>query len=228
MKTNWIAATLRTTIRIKNKTNRNQCSKIILYELCAFPVRICIPGKDVHSQWGKSLSRWGYAFHVRHIPIPSEDMHSRWGTFSFPVKMFIPLWFILTGNAYPHRQWGCLTGNAYPHQEWGCVSLGMHILTGNADPHWEWGCTSPGMGMCLTGNGDVPHGECVSSPGMHIITRNAHSLQRVKMVIYQAEKMWLDLFLCCVSCVYDYKCMKVVPKGNCWFHESSFKGFPVF
>ena len=33
------------------------------------------------------------------------------------------------GYAFPVRM--CLTGNAYPHLEWGCASLGMHILTGN-------------------------------------------------------------------------------------------------
>ena len=45
----------------------------------------------------------------------------------------------------------------------------MHILTGNGDvPRGE--CTSLlGMGMCLIKNGDVPHRECTSSPGMHIV-----------------------------------------------------------
>ena len=31
----------------------------------------------------------------------------------------------------------------------------------------------------LTGNGDVPQREYTSSPGMHILTGNAHSLYRV-------------------------------------------------
>ena len=31
----------------------------------------------------------------------------------------------------------------------------------------------------LTGNGNVPHRECTSSSGMHIIAGNAHSLHRV-------------------------------------------------
>ena len=56
----------------------------------------------------------------------------------------------------------------------------MHILTGNGDvPHREWGCASPRMGKCLTVNRDVPHRECTSSPGMHILTGNAHSLYMV-------------------------------------------------
>ena len=52
-------------------------------------------------------------------------------------------------------------------------------LTGNGDvPHGEWGCASPGMHI-LTGNGDVPHRnahphkewEC-NPPVMHILTGN--------------------------------------------------------
>ena len=115
-----------------------------LYKLCAFPVRICIPGEDMHSRWGTSAfpvrmcipgeshphSRWGCAFPVRHIPIPSEDK----------------------------SQW-----NKHPHLEWQCDSPGMHILTGNG------GCVSPGMGMCLTGNAH-PHREWgCASPRMHIV-----------------------------------------------------------
>ena len=128
-----------------------------LYILCAFPVRMCIPG-EAHPH-----SQWGYEFQVRHIPIPSEDMNSRWGTSPFSVRMCIP------HEAHLHSQWGwiimewtsspgmgmCLIGNAYPHREWGCVSRGMHILTGNTHP--DRGCASPGMRICLTGNGDVPH-----------------------------------------------------------------------
>ena len=50
---------------------------------------------------------------------------------------------------------------------------GINILTGNGDvTHGE--CkSSPGMGMSLTGNGDVPHQEWgCASPGMHILTGN--------------------------------------------------------
>ena len=76
-----------------------------------------------------------------------EDLHSRWVTSPFPVRMFIPLWFILTGNMDV-----CLTGNAHPHREWGCDWPGMNILTGNGDvTDREW-TSSPEMGMCLTGN----------------------------------------------------------------------------
>ena len=75
----------------------------------------------------------------------------------------------------------CLTGNAHSHPEWGCASREMGMcLTGNGDvPHGKWGCASRGMGMCLTGIGDVPHKECTSSPGMNILTGNAHTSYRV-------------------------------------------------
>ena len=61
-------------------------------------------------------------------------------------------------------------------------------LTGNEDvPHQE--CTSsPGMGMCLAGNGDVTHWECTFSPGMHILTWNAHSLYRVCYRVSSVDK----------------------------------------
>ena len=76
---------------------------------------------------------------------------------------------ILTGNG-----WMCLIGNAHHDRKWRCALPGMHILTGNGDvPHWE--CTSsPGMGICLTGNGNVPHQEWrCASPGMRMcLTRN--------------------------------------------------------
>ena len=42
-----------------------------------------------------------------------------------------------------------------------------------------------GNGMFLTGIGDVPHGECTSSPGMHILIGNAHSLYRVIYHFYK-------------------------------------------
>ena len=52
-------------------------------------------------------------------------------------------------------------------------------LTGNGDMPQRECISSPGMEMCLTGIGDVPHRECTSSPGMHILTGNAHSLYRM-------------------------------------------------
>ena len=62
-------------------------------------------------------------------------------------------------------------------------SQGMGMcLTGNGDvPHWEWGCASLGMGMCLTGNGDVPHWEWrCASLGMHTITAKiTHCLRQM-------------------------------------------------
>ena len=66
-------------------------------------------------------SRWRYALLVSHIPIPGEDVHFRWGISPFPVRMFISLWLILTGNGdVPHRE-------CTPHQE--CIlSPGMYIV----------------------------------------------------------------------------------------------------
>ena len=65
-------------------------------------------------------------------------------------------------------------GINYVHSKRGCLfhcdssSPGAHILNWNGDmPHWE--CTSPpGMGMCLTGNAH-PHREFISSSGTHIV-----------------------------------------------------------
>ena len=151
--------------------------KHTLYKLCAFPVRMCIPGEaHPHSQWGCAIL-------VSHIPILGDDMHSRWGISPFPVRMCIP------GEAHLPSQWGYafrvrhtslflvrmyIPGVAHPHSQWGWTSsLGMHILTRNGDvPHWEC-ISSPGMGMCLTRNAH-PHRECVSSPGMRILTGNAY------------------------------------------------------
>ena len=57
-------------------------------------------------------------------------VHSRWGTFQFPVRMNRNGINILTGKGM------CITGNTYPHREWGCGSPGMHILIRNVDvPH---------------------------------------------------------------------------------------------
>ena len=119
-----------------------------LHKLCAFSVRICIPG-ETHPHPGEGTS----PFSVRISPFPMRicipiETHP-----PFPVRMCIP------GEAHPHSRRGCaflvrmnysgmniLTENAYPHREWGCASLGMHIfagngmyLTGNAYPHWD--CT---------------------------------------------------------------------------------------
>ena len=149
---------------------------------------MCILGQDLHS-------RSGFAFSVRHIPILGEDVHSRWGTSPFPVRTCIP------GEAHPHSRWGwitmkwtsslgigmCLIGNAHHNRKWGCASPGMHILTGNGDvPHRE--CTSsPGMGICLTGNGNVPHQEWgCASPGMRMcLTRNGVCLTGNGNVLHQ-------------------------------------------
>ena len=87
-----------------------------------------------------------------------------------------------------HNEINIRTGNGdVTHRE--CTSsLEMHSLTGNGDVlHWE--CTSSlGMEMWLTGNAHpdrewecVPHQKSgCDSPGMHILTGNAHSLYRVK------------------------------------------------
>ena len=43
---------------------------------------------------------------------------------------------------------------------------GRNILTGNGDVTHQECTSSPGMGMCLTENLDVTHRECTFSPGM--------------------------------------------------------------
>ena len=69
----------------------------------------------------------------------------------------------IPGEAHPHSP-GMemrLTGNAYPHRKWECASPGIQILSGNGGvPQREWGCASAGRGW--------------ASPGMHILTGNAH------------------------------------------------------
>ena len=119
-----------------------------------------------------------------------NNEHPHWECISSP-----GMGMCLTENAHPHREWGCASLEMYvltwngdvPHWEWGCVSPGMHIITApgmgiclteNAYPYREWGCASPRMHI-LTGK-DVPHQECTSSSGMHILTANAHSLYRVR------------------------------------------------
>ena len=63
-------------------------------------------------------------------------------------------------------------------------------IPGDAHPHSRWGCAFPvrinhnGINI-LTGNEDVTHRECTSSPGMGMcLTGSAHSLYRVK--VYRA------------------------------------------
>ena len=107
---------------------------------------------------------------------------------------------------HPHR-------NAHSYQEWGCASPRMRMcLTGNAQPHWEWGCASPGMGMHLTRKEDVPHRECTSSPRMHILTGNAHSLYRVGQEALEAEI--LKLFCTSERTNYSKTCVKICKKIN--------------
>ena len=87
-----------------------------------------------HSRWITS------PFTVRHILVRGDDVYSRWVTLPIPVRMFIPMWFTCTTNAYVHREWGCAgpTRNGdfshmeipHPHQEWRCASPGMHISLG--------------------------------------------------------------------------------------------------
>ena len=68
---------------------------------------------------------------------------------------------------------------------------GEDVHSGNGDvPHRE--CTSSlEMGMCLTRNA-YPHRKWgCASPGMHILTRNAHSLYRVQMKCYDHQNRFL-------------------------------------
>ena len=134
------------------------------------PVRICILGDDVHSQWG-------CAFAVSHIPIPGKDVHSQWGTFPFLVRM------CNTGGPHTHSRWGCAFVAGINHR-------GIHILTSNEDvPHWKWGRASLGMHI-LIGSGDVTHPQCTSSLGMYIITGNAHSLYEVLTIVTNLKILW--------------------------------------
>ena len=141
------------------------------------PGKMCVPGEGVHSQWGCAFpvrmcilgeshphSRWGCAFPVRHVPIPSEVVYYWWVTSPIP------------SEAHPHYWRRCvlLCDSSLPQMrilnwEWVCGSPILHILTKNGNvPHWE--CTSlPGMEMWLTANAH-PHWECTSSPRMHILT----------------------------------------------------------
>ena len=132
------------------KDRANSCFVYTLYKLCAFPVRICIPGEDTHSRWSTS------PFLVRHIFIPDEaHPHSRWGTSSFLVRMWIP------GEAHPYFRWGCafpVSHIAIPGEDG--YSIVIH-------PHREC-ISSKGLKVCLTGNAHL-HRECISSPRMHIV-----------------------------------------------------------
>ena len=87
----------------------------------------------------------------------------------------------------------------HPHREWGCASPGMYILTGKGPGSTSSPGTrydSPGMtgnGICHPWNRDVPHRECTSSPEMHIITGNAHSLYRVLLPRWSKTGTFLAL-----------------------------------
>ena len=76
----------------------------------------------------------------------------------FPIRMCIA--------GEDESQW-----NKHPHREWRCDLPGVHILTGNGDVTNQECISSLGMGMCLTENGYV-----TDLLGMHILTKNAHSL----------------------------------------------------
>ena len=88
-------------------------SFIILYKLCALPIRMCLTGEaHLHSQWGCALA-------VRHTFIPGEGVHYRQGTSSLPVRMYI-------------------TGEEHPHSRPGCTLPTRHILTLSKDVHFRW------------------------------------------------------------------------------------------
>ena len=92
---------------------------------------------------------------------------------------------------YVHSRWGyafsvrmCIPGETHSHSRWGYLFHddsswpGMHILTGNGDvPHRE--CTSsPEMGMFLTANVH-PLRQCgYDSPGVHILKENGDAPHR--------------------------------------------------
>ena len=91
-----------------------------------------------------------------------------------------------------HSWWGtapfpvriCIPGEAHPHSRWGWItveetySLGMHNLTGNGDvPHREWEC---------------------ASPGMNVLTWNAHSLYWVIVLIQSSIEEFLLIVTQCL------------------------------
>ena len=112
----------------------NTYFRLTLYKICAFPVRMCIPGEAHPHSWRVTS------------PIPSEDLMNHNGI------------NILTGNGdMTHRECKsslgmgmCLTGNGdVPPRE--CTSsqgMGM-CLTGNIHLHWE-SISSPGMHIVYT------------------------------------------------------------------------------
>ena len=62
-----------------------------------------------------------------------------------------------------------------------------------AFPVRKWECASPGMHI-LTGNGDVPHWECTSSPRMHIVYIQGDVISKIS----QAHEMTR------ISCHYSH------------------------
>ena len=66
---------------------------------------------------------------VKHILFHGEDMYSRWFTPPFPVRMFIPLEFILADKAHSHRNEFMYELIAFP------VS---HIPISGKDVHYWW------------------------------------------------------------------------------------------
>ena len=97
-----------------------------LYKLCAFPLRICIPG---------------------------EDVHSRWGTFPFPVRMNHNGINILTGNGdVTHRECTsslgmgmCLSGNA--HSLYRVLSEQFKLILVICRNHHHWSCDFQSSGQ---------------------------------------------------------------------------------
>ena len=92
----------------------------------------------------------------------------------FRASVFIPDRFVsrakFWGTLYtlnPFSVRMCIPGEAHPH------SLTLMCIPGESHP--IAGDATPGMGICLTGNSDVPPWECTSPPGMGMcLIRNVH------------------------------------------------------
>ena len=68
----------------------------------------------------------------------------------------------------------CIPGEAHLHSRWGHALPVRHIPIYGEDVHSLWGTSPFLVRHILTGNGNVSHRECTSSPGMHILTRNGN------------------------------------------------------
>ena len=82
--------------------SQRQRYRITLYKLCAFPVRICIPGEaHHHSKWGWITMEWTSSSTGIHILTGNGDVpHQEWGCTSPGTHILPGMGMCLTGNAH--------------------------------------------------------------------------------------------------------------------------------